>query len=59
MDAFDVISGWFKKEAQNSEIKKMAEVQAKLEVGDNVTYLDKKSYEKQIRQNLEQQQQAV
>ena len=55
VSAFEIISDWFRKDSQERQIKKMAERQAKLELSGDITYLDKKRYEKQARLVLEEQ----
>lgn len=51
-NVFDAIRNWWQKQKQDSEIKTAAQKQARLELGNNVTYLDVKRLEKQIRQKL-------
>jgi hypothetical protein len=43
---------WWRQQAQEEAIKKMAEQQARQELGDRATYSDKKRYEKSVRQEL-------
>lgn len=49
---FEIISVWWQRQSRETEIKKMAQRQAKAEVGEKVTYLDVKRQEKKIRQKL-------
>jgi hypothetical protein len=50
----EILADWFRQEKQDSQIKKMAERRAQAELGGNTTYLDKKRYEKQLRENMRQ-----
>ncbi|MBI2592319.1 hypothetical protein HYW36_02465 [Candidatus Saccharibacteria bacterium] len=50
--AMDILGDWWRRQKQEDEIKTAAGKQAKAELGRDVTYLDKKRYEKQIRQKL-------
>jgi hypothetical protein len=53
VSGFEIISAWFRKDAQERKVKKLAQQKAYAELGNNVTYSDKKFYEKQIRGSLE------
>lgn len=50
--AFDILRDWWQRQTCEVEIKKIAQRQAKTELGDNATYSDIKRHEKQIRQRL-------
>lgn len=52
LSGWDIIAEWFRKDRQDREIKKAAEQQAISELGDDITYLDKKNYEKRIRKSF-------
>jgi hypothetical protein len=53
VSGFEIIAGWFKKEAEDRRIRKLAEKQARGELGENVRYLDIKRHEKRLQRQAQ------